>query len=59
MPAWEICFLRVSFTIVLLLIIVLRYFIKGYVVKNPIKFFKNKVTAKLYQNRGCKIKCVS
>ena len=50
MPAWEIYFLRTAFTILLLLAIILRYFIKGYVVKNPVKFFKNKVTAKLYQN---------
>ena len=50
MPAWEIYFLRTAFTILLLLAIILRYFIKGYVVKNPVKFFKNKTTAQLYQN---------
>ncbi len=31
MPAWEMYFGRIAFTILLLLAIVLRYFIKGYV----------------------------
>ena len=47
---WGIFFLRVSFVILLLLIVVLRYFIRGYMIKNPVIFFKDKITAQLYKN---------
>ena len=47
---WIVFFLRVSFVIVLLLIVVLRYFIRGYMIKNPVIFFKDKITAQLYKN---------
>ena len=47
---WIVFFLRVSFVIVLLLIVVLRYFIRGCMIKNPVIFFKDKITAQLYKN---------
>ena len=47
---WTIYFLRMSFTIIVPLVIVIRYFIKGYAIKNPYKSFGNKTTAQLYLN---------
>ena len=47
---WKIFFFRMCFTILVPLFIVFRYFIKGYVVKNPYKTFSDKVAAKLYLN---------
>ncbi len=47
---WIVFFLRAFLVILLLLRVVLRYFIRGYMIKNPVIFFKDKITAQLYKN---------